>query len=181
MAAGTIARKADHWFVLLDVNGDGQVQRSDMRALGERILNHFGQSPDSPQGRKLLQAYDESWDYMVNAMDTDGDNAISREEFRNYMSKNANRANADEALRPLTDAEFAVTDTDSDGYLSPDEYAEFLRAWGLSDQDARLGASSIDTDRDGRISREEYFRACRDFFAGGENLSEPAGQVFGRV
>ncbi|GAA2720185.1 EF-hand domain-containing protein [Actinocorallia aurantiaca] len=181
MVSATVSKKADRWFEATDINGDGQIQRSDLRALGERILTHFGHNVDSAKGRKLLQAYDRSWEYIASAMDMDRDEAISKEEFRVYMDEKADRKNADKALRPVTDAEFAAADVDDDGYLSRDEYAELLRAFNVKDQDAHVGAEAIDTDRDGRISPEEYFRACRDLFAGGENLGERSGQVFGRL
>jgi Ca2+-binding EF-hand superfamily protein len=181
MVAGVLVQKADHWFKIVDVNGDGRIQRRDLQALGERILNHFGYSKDSAKGKKLLQAYNQAWEYMANAMDMDKNQEISQDEFRSYMAKHANRDGADRRLRPITDAEFAAADVNDDGYLSQAEYAELLRAWGLSGDEAEQGAANIDTNRDGKISPEEYFRACRDFFTGGNNLNDRAGQVFGRV
>ncbi len=115
---------------------------------------------------------------MYELTDTDKDNRISRAEFQGYMDRNAKPSTADGLLRPITDAEFDVADTDGDGYLSPDEYAELLRAFGLSTRDARTGARSIDTDNDGRISREEYFVACRDLYSK-EAADDRSSQVFG--
>lgn len=181
MVAAATAKKADHWFNMADRDGDGQITRDDLLNLAHGILNHFGHSAEDPKGRALVRAYEQAWVYMANAMDTDRNQAISKEEFRSYMDQHANRDNADEALRPITDAEFAAADVDDDGYLSREEYADLLRALNLSDSDSRMGASKVDTNRDGRISPEEYFRACRDFFAAGENLDKKTGQVFGRV
>ncbi|MDP9867535.1 MULTISPECIES: EF-hand domain-containing protein [Streptosporangium] len=181
MAVGTAARKSDHWFKLVDVNGDGTIQRNDLQALGERMLKHFRHDKTSPEGRRLTEAYERCWTIMAEAMDTDKNQAVSQEEFRSYMAGNAKKENADDLLRPITDAEFAVADLDNDGHLSPSEYAELLRAMGLSDVDAQQGAASIDTNRDGRISSEEYFRACRDFFAGSDDLNKRTSQVFGGV
>lgn len=181
MVSATVSKKADRWFEATDVNGDGRIQRSDLRALGERILSHFGHDVNSPKGRRLLQEYDRSWEYIVSTMDKNQDQAISKEEFRAYMDENARRENASEMLRPVTDAEFAAADADDDGLLSREEYAQLLRAFNVRGQDARVGADAIDTDGNGMISPEEYFRACRDLFAGGENLDENSGQVFGRL
>ncbi|GAA2870868.1 EF-hand domain-containing protein [Streptosporangium fragile] len=180
MATGTIARKSDHWFKLVDVNGDGRIQKSDLQALGERTLSHFGYDKTSAKGRRLVEAYERAWVVMVEAIDTDKDQEISKEEFRAYMEGNADKQNADALLRPITDAEFAAADVDDDGLLSPSEFAELLRAWGLSGTDAEQGAANIDTNRDGLISSEEYFKACRDFFVV-DNLDSRVGKVFGQV
>lgn len=179
MATDTVARKSDHWFKLVDVNGDDRIQRSDLQALGERLLGHFGYEKGSTKGRRLVEAYDRAWAVMADAMDTDKNQEISQEEFRSYMEGNAKQEKADKLLRPITDAEFAAADVDDDGVLSSSEYGELLRALGLPSADAERGAASIDTNRDGKISSEEYFKACRDFFNG--DLDSRTGQVFGQV
>ncbi|MET9342341.1 EF-hand domain-containing protein [Nonomuraea sp. NPDC003804] len=181
MAVGAVARKSDHWFNLVDVNGDNRIERSDLQALGERMLKRFNLDKTSVKGRRIAEAYDRCWTIMVEAMDTDRNHSISREEFRSYMESNAKRENADELLRPITDAEFEVADVDDDGYLSRSEYGALLAAMGLSENDAQVGSQSIDTDGDGRISPEEYFRACRDFFVGSENLGARTSKTFGAV
>ncbi|WP_030903781.1 EF-hand domain-containing protein [Streptosporangium amethystogenes] len=179
MAIDAIARKSDHWFKLVDVNGDGRIQHSDLQALADRTLKHFGYEKGSAKGRRLTEAYDRAWVAMAEAMDADRNEEISKEEFRSYMENNAKKENAEKLLRPVTDAEFAAADIDDDGFLSPSEYAKLLQSWGLSSSEAEKGAGNIDTNRDGQISSEEYFRACRDFFVG--ELTSRTGQVFGQV
>ncbi|KOG58512.1 hypothetical protein ADK76_17110 [Streptomyces griseoflavus] len=178
MVAGVIAQKSDQWFNLADVNGNGYIEEDDLRQLAERTLTHFGYSKESPKWARLHEAYAKAWQIMYELTDTDKDNRISRTEFQGYMDRNAKPSTADGLLRPITDAEFDVADTDNDGYLSPDEYAELLRAFGLSTRDARTGARSIDTDSDGRISHEEYFVACRDLYSR-EAADDRSSQVFG--
>ncbi|MFH8748041.1 EF-hand domain-containing protein [Streptomyces rimosus] len=178
MVAGVIAQKSDQWFNLADVNGNGYIEEDDLRQLAERTLTHFGYSKESPKWARLHEAYVKAWQIMYELTDTDKDNRISRTEFQGYMDRNAKPSTADGLLRPITDAEFDVADTDNDGYLSQDEYAELLRAFGLSTRDARTGARSIDTDSDGRISHEEYFVACRDLYSR-EAADDRSSQVFG--
>ncbi|WP_030674224.1 EF-hand domain-containing protein [Streptomyces rimosus] len=178
MVAGVIAQKSDQWFNLADVDGNGYIEEVDLQRLAERTLTHFGYSKESPKWARLHEAYAKAWQIMYELTDTDKDNRISRTEFQGYMDRNAKPSTADGLLRPITDAEFDVADTDSDGYLSQDEYAELLRAFGLSTRDARTGARSIDTDNDGRISHEEYFVACRDLYSR-EAADDRSSQVFG--
>ncbi|MET9294880.1 EF-hand domain-containing protein [Streptomyces sp. NPDC003077] len=180
MVAGIIAQKSDQWFDLADINNNGYIEASDLQQLAERVLTHFGHSKDSREWERLHSAYAKSWEIVNELTDTDKDGRVSREEWRTYMARNAKPATADGLLRPITDAEFAVADTNHDGYLSPDEYAELLRAFGLSTRDARVGAKSIDTDNDGRISPEEYFVACRDLFSGAP-ADAPSSRVFGAL
>lgn len=178
MVAGVIAQKSDQWFNLADVDGNGYIEEVDLQRLAERTLTHFGYTKESPKWARVHEAYAKAWQIMYELTDTDKDNRISRSEFQAYMDRHAKPSTADGLLRPITDAEFQVADTNDDGYLSPDEYAELLRAFGLSIRDARVGARSIDTDNDGRISSEEYFVACRDLYSR-EVADDRSSQVFG--
>ncbi|MVO87283.1 hypothetical protein GPA10_21585 [Streptomyces sp. p1417] len=178
MAAG-IAQKADQWFSLADVNGNGYIESADLQQLAERVLTYLGYTKESPKWRRLHEAYAKAWEIMYELIDTDKDNKISRSEFQSSMERHAKPSTADGLLRPITDAEFAAADTNDDGYLSPDEFAELLRAFGLSTRDARIGAQAIDTDSDGRISPEEYFVASRDLYSDA-SVDAASSRVFGQ-
>ncbi|GAA3975019.1 calcium binding protein CalD [Actinomadura viridis] len=178
MVDAIIERRAEHWFGLVDVDGDGAIEHADLQALARRIAERLGNDMSSAQGRQIKRAYERAWETIAEALDADHDQRISRAEFVSFIEGHAAGEAADTLLRPIAEAEFAAADTDGDGLLSRADYIKLLKASGLSAEDAEHGAANVDLDGDGRIDVEEYVRMCRDYFAAG-GARPGAGEVFG--
>ncbi|QNN46121.1 EF-hand domain-containing protein [Thermomonas brevis] len=146
-------------FDALDTDKDGRISRTEFDASGERVFT---------EGSKTLTALDDGSDTSLRARgggmlglpdshtaegflalyDTNKDGLVSHEEF---------------AAR--RDEQFARTDADKDGALSPDEYlAEFTARLDARiaergkapDTQTRVRFRSLDKDNDGKMTFAEY-------------------------
>ena len=73
---------------------------------------------------------------------------------------------------------FTMADKDSSGSLSPREFAQCVRAYGVKEATAAAAFWLIDRDKSGRISREEFQTFMRDVFQS-RALNDAAALVFG--
>ena len=67
-------------------------------------------------------------------------------------------------VEAITDHLFTVFDTDEDGEIGPDEFADFYGVYGLGANLARTIFVELDTNGDGIISREELLEIGRQFY-----------------
>jgi Ca2+-binding EF-hand superfamily protein len=136
-------------FVHLDRNKDGKVTREDADPAAKQQTNQRRRSiigmPTSHNLAGMLEIYD-----------VDGDDVLTREQYDTQRAK-----------------VFAATDTNKDGKLDHDEYAEEFHvrlAQRIEDRrqaqlkQGRVRFKAIDADENGAISRDEYFAMSSRMF-----------------
>jgi hypothetical protein len=109
------------WFFthVLDQTGDGTLSWPDLAALAREISSRL--DLDADREAAVYSAFHAWWQELAAALDTDGDEVISLEEYA------AGAASLPApALVRLADVLFEVTDTDHDGTISPAEYRRLL-------------------------------------------------------
>ena len=120
------------------------------------------------------------WNQMMTSLDRDGDRRISADEFWKFagqIMKNP-MGPQEQSILAISDVIFTMADKDSSGSLSPREFAQCVRAYGVKEATAAAAFWLIDRDKSGRISREEFQTFMRDVFQS-RALNDAAALVFG--
>lgn len=178
MATPIQQSKYDRIFEMHDANGDGVIEKADFDSLADRLLDAFGRSASSKQGRELHKGYDRLWQTVARQARVSADGSIGRDEYREALEQMAQTGELFSGIsRQVLTAEFDVADADGDGYLSAEEFVQLLSVFGDSRQEAQAAMRSLDQDGDGRLSRDEYCEAWRDYMVGGD---APGSALFGQ-
>ena len=157
-------RKLGRLFDAMDVNGDGQVGRTDFVHRVNALARMRGWLATSASYERNLRTALSEWQNIRETADVDDDARVSREEFLHYADvflgdREAIRAYARGDVQLMFDA----MDTDGDGRITIDEYRTYLETCGLN----RAGAASFfahaDLDEDGRVSRAEMTHAVEEY------------------
>jgi Ca2+-binding EF-hand superfamily protein len=167
------ARKISHFFRILDVNGDGLLDKDDLLASPRALAAREGFSLNSAETRRAVDAFHGFYTPLLRDADTNHDGVISPDEFvahwREVMAQ-ARRADPAEMLavdfyHGCANNLFDLLDKDDNGYIEYDEYDHYLDSFnGDIDLDRRAAFDGFDKDGSGRISRAEFNRALQEFF-----------------
>ncbi|MEU3398787.1 EF-hand domain-containing protein [Streptomyces filamentosus] len=162
--------RAQKRFDLWDVNGDGQIDRSDWNAEAERILQAFGEAPTAPAGRQLLDAYLGMWAFFADKAGIDEKTgALTPEQFNRIAEEHIlgdGGAGFSRVVAPTIQAIVELVDVDGDGEVNPAEFKSWLDAIGVRGVQPAEAFRQIDTDGDGRLSVAELVQAVRAFHLG---------------
>ena len=175
MSSGTVAadmldRKIDVCFGHCDQNGDGVLESADALALAARIIAYLDEPFGSAKAQALLVAFETSWSHLSQAMDTNSDGVVTKDEFRAGML-NAFASNSDsydKGLKPLAEALLAICDKNGDGTVSLEEFAKFQKAFGTTPENSKLAFEKIDQDGDGTLTVDELLVAWKEYYTSGD-------------
>ena len=157
--------KLNRAFAHLDVDGDGQIEREDVLALGARLLIGFGEAPTSAKGKDLLASLDGLWDALLDELDLGRDGRLTTDDFRDGMAGAfVHGGRYDPVLGPVVDAVVRLCDRDDDGEVGVDDLRTLHEAFGLDEGDAAVALARLDLDGSGRVTTAELSEAARDFY-----------------
>lgn len=174
-------RKLARMFDVLDVNGDGLVDRADFVRRVGALARLRGWDLDGPEYRRSLQFALEEWQNLRESADVDDDARISRDEFLGYTEifldeREAVRAWARGDAQVLFDA----MDVDGDGKITVDEYRAYLVACGVDASAADAFFAHADLNEDGRVTRAEMAHAVEEFLVS-DDPAAGGNFLFGRL
>jgi Ca2+-binding EF-hand superfamily protein len=155
-------------FKLWDVDQDGRIERSDFEAEAARIVQVFGEDPDSPQARAVANAYVDMYDYLASKAGV-GDSGMDLTQFVAVAKSEvieSGDSGFSRVLRPTIQAVVNLCDTDGDGAVDPPEYAKWIEAIGASDADPAESFRLIDVNNNGSLSIEELVSAVKKYHFG---------------
>jgi Ca2+-binding EF-hand superfamily protein len=155
----------DKW----DRNGNGRIERSDLEAEARRILEAFGESPSTPQGRALVESFTSTFEYLAERAGVGRDGALDRRQFTEVIEAEVFKggdAGFGRVVRPMIQGILNVCDTDGDGEVSPDEFAKWLQAAGVSRAKAEESFRLIDTNGNGSLTVDELVAAVKAYHFG---------------
>lgn len=172
--------KAYNLYLALDVDNNGWLEQSDVKALAKRLVASPEQASAKASVARLEDSLHTYWLEITKTLDRNEDGRISREEFLAFCGSLSDDLSgpAGDAVRALASAIFAAYDHNQSSTLSEREFLYFTRAHGLADGVASAGFRLIDRDHNGHISQEEWQRFMCDLFVS-RKLNDASAVVFG--
>ena len=162
-------QKLTRYFRVYDVDDDGRIGPADFRRVVENVRILHGLADGSPAHEELLDGDLKRWESLRAHADADRDGGVDLDEWLGYWEgvvEDDDRYR--EEVAPVTIRMLEIFDTDEDGVLGPDEFADYFGVYGLSVDMARRVFDELDANDDGAISREELVEMSEVFHRGDE-------------
>lgn len=170
----------DRVFTILDADGDGRISKGDFTAMSRGVGPEFGFDEGSPQARRLVEGYEEIWDYICGA-DLDVDGEVGAAEFREAHT--SGRVTTEVLLEKWEAASrrcFELADGDGDGYIDLEGLVAIYRGGGITDRKvAETAFGAMDVDADGRLDWDELSAHVRGLFTATDESAKGAHMVSG--
>ncbi len=170
----------DRIFTVIDLDGNGEISLDDFGAMARGVGREFELEAGSPEVQRLLEAYQDVWDYIRGA-DVDVDDVVTKAEFR--QAHETGRLSTSELLEKwqvVSRCAFDLADQDGDGYLDEDEFAGIYRGAGVTDpQVAAIAFGAMDVDSDGHLDRDEFLANVRGLFTATDESTKGARMLSG--
>jgi Ca2+-binding EF-hand superfamily protein len=156
--------KQVHYFNVLDVDGDGLVEKQDFLNVADRLADLRGYEEGSSRHSNVRRELLRMW---TNAR------ALSGAEEKAHITLDDWLAHEEEVLdssvlihsyvQGIARVLFDILDADSDGVISEDEYHTFFRAFRGDADDAGRAFRKLDADGNGQLTRQEFLEAVTEF------------------
>lgn len=139
LSASDSARLAQEILANVDVNGDGQVQRSEFMPLAIKILQTMLEEAEAAQGADN---------------DIDAENGELIQEAQSILVHGMSEEELTDVLFKI----FKDADKDDSGALDPEEFINCLRSTdiGFTEEEINLMKDSVDVDGNGLIDFQEF-------------------------
>jgi hypothetical protein len=173
-------RKLSRFFDVVDTDRDGVFTGADTEVVGQRLCALRGLEPGTPPHRTFMVGFTYYWEDVRRAIDADADGRVTRQEWLDYHERMlADRPRFLATAANSANLMFGLVDRDGDGRISTEEYAEWMRAWGMTDaaRSAEVFAN-LDPDAAGSFSHEEVMALTEDFFYS-DDPARPGNWVMG--
>lgn len=158
-------QKISYYFHLMDRNGDGFLEKSDLEAQAESFCRVFEIASGTPEHRQVYSRQLQPWDQLLAHADTDKDGKISLDEYLAVTAAVlADTAVFQRFVSEASHATLSMSDRDGDGKLSFEEVARQLAVHGISKAEAKEAFGHTDRDGDGFITLAELEENTREFF-----------------
>ncbi|MGH9387651.1 MAG: EF-hand domain-containing protein [Vicinamibacterales bacterium] len=155
MLSPFVRRKVALAFYRFDLTRNGLVSQDDLRTLGRRVAQQLNLPEYTIKHDKIVDAFLSLWASYGKAADANGDNAITLDEYLDAHEKFAQLPNSQDIGLQTNAVTFDAIDVDGDGKIGEREYVLFLKAQGVSANDAHEAFHHLDRDGDDVITREE--------------------------
>ena len=175
MSADVRERKLEKNFSLLDLDRDGYVDKSDLVGIVGKFCEAIGEDPHSSE----VGAYREALDGLWQALDTDGNGRLTRDEYVSSMSAIADQpGRLEELIVPVHRAFYNVLDEDNDGQVSKEEFVKMYQNSGMTPAEINEAFERLDTNGSGSLSVDELTNATLQFYRSSDG-DEPGNFING--
>ncbi len=166
-------QKLDRAFDLIDAHSNGEIARDDLLNLGSRLVLSFGQTPNSPKGKEVLDGWDALWSEVSK-----GEEALSPAEFRTAMvAAYIEGDRFDDTFLPLAQSVARLADADGDGKVNAADFRTLQTAFGTSDQDSERAFQTLARTRES-LTCDELVQAVREYYTSPDPAA-PGNTLFG--
>jgi len=159
-------RKLVRFFNVVDTNGDGVFEARDTELVAQRVAALRGLSPGEEGYEGFYRGFSYYWEDLRRSCAPSEQGRVTLDEWLAYHTEML----ADEArFRATAEASaslmFALVDSDGDGVLSLEEYGQWMRAWGMTDEHTSTEVlARIDPSGAGQLTREDVVSLTHTFF-----------------
>ena len=152
-------------FHLLDVDGNGVIERADHAQIVVRLGRLRGWEADSPEHGELGRKMMAMWERLAEMAPADDQGRVSLGVWIDWHER---RLSADFASMEVvfsgSDLALDLIDIDQDGMLSRGEYRLFYDVYGIDAEQVDEIFARLDINADGFITEDEINRLIRDFY-----------------
>lgn len=173
-----VTRRLRRLFAVLDADGDGYVSWSDHRHVVEAYAAAYGLATDDPRIQALERAYWAQWLGLLS-QSVPGRERLDEDGFVAAHRSVGYESDRPEILENLAAAIFRIMDTRGNKRVGGEEFAAYLKVWGISGEQDPETFERLDLDRDAFISQREIARSLRAFHLHNDNLNTPGGVFLG--
>lgn len=172
-------RKLIKLFSMYDTNNTGFVSRSDFDLLFKKMSSLRNWSVRSPKCMVLQDKLTRMWKGLSKQADLTHDKEVSLEEWLVYKESvlQNEQAYANE-VQSLMELLFDVFDKNEDGYISQDEWGNFLSVYNVSPVYAAEVFPSLNKAEAGRLTKAELTTLVSAFYYS-DDPANPANSIFG--
>ena len=172
-------RKLTRYFRVYDIDDDGCIGPNDFERVVENVRILHGLSADSHRHQSLRRSFLKRWESLRTSADGDRDGSVNLSEWLDYWEGvlNADERYQSEVVSVVARL-FEFFDTDEDGFIGPQEFADLYSVYGLSSALARSIFTDLDANGDGVISRQELMDIGHHFYRG-DDPDAPGNRLFG--
>jgi len=173
------AKKAEHYFSLIDEDGNGLVEASDFALRAQRLART--QEVTAEGAREALRQQVVSWwNHICTIADIDGDARVTLAEWKAYwrsVSQGVERGDGTlDSLHRAARGTLRALDRTGSGRVTLDEYADWLDAWGTDGADASF--QELDRGNKGFLTEEEVVVAVQEFYLS-DDPDAPGNVLYG--
>ena len=173
-------RKATYYFHLIDEDGNGLIEVNDFALQAQRLAEVQGRTTDEEREylREQVLAW---WQHICTIADFDGDARVSLPEWKAYwrsVQRGVDRGEM-EMLRTLERAArgtLRAIDREGTGWVTKDEYADWLAAWGAGGSDEAF--PQLDRGGKGFLTEADLVVAVEEFYLS-DDPAAPGNALYG--
>ncbi|MGW6055506.1 EF-hand domain-containing protein [Streptomyces sp. NPDC055189] len=177
MTSAALRTKYLHRFRVQDTDGDGILDRQDVTARAEMLLQALSEPPHSPRGRAVISGAQAYWQGVAQLAGIPGDGQLTEEAFADALLRAVELGTIGELVRPSVQAHVALVDSNEDGTVSMQEFLHSQQALGMGQAQAQEAFEAIDRDGDGRLTVDEWQEAVIEAYSTSESV--PGDLVMG--
>ncbi len=152
-----------------DVDGDGQLEKSDFTGKTDILASVQGFESGSKEYQALCDGFTRFWEGLQTA-DTTGDGVIGYEEWWAWWDKILSENKYDELLKPIGAMVFSMCSPGEDGYLSKANFLRYYAKQSGSDTDGEEVYSHLTSGGTALINQEKMDELLYDYI----NSNDPA-------
>jgi Ca2+-binding EF-hand superfamily protein len=173
-------KKLTRLFIVLDVDRDYTLERSDYDDVVANLAKIRGWTRGSPDYAVLEDLYIRTWEELQRLADKSGDGKVGLREFLDFHDLVMSTPELQEQITSATvDLLFRAFDRDQNGYVSVDDFRMFFAAYRIRDRAVADEAfRRIDVGGRGRVSRSEAAERVQEFYCS-DSFDAPGNWLFG--
>lgn len=174
-------KKQTHYFNLVDIDGNGFIEKEDWEKIGDNLAAMRSIEKGSHTYNALQEGLGTIWSNLSEHADADDDGKISLGEWLSFEDEkviNCDDDWYDSYVNNIVRGLFAVLDEDENGVISQNEYINLMVSFHVSPSDAKEAFEKLDNDGNGTIDEAELIQAVREFHRS-DDKGTPGNYLFG--
>ncbi|MEL7316223.1 MAG: EF-hand domain-containing protein [Cyanobacteria bacterium J06559_3] len=173
------SRKLLKLFCMYDGDRNGFLVQQDFEQVVERLAKAKNLGARSPKVLALKERFRRVWQSLLAKADASGDQKVCLNEWMAYyVDVLGDEEKYAQEVHDLMKLIFDVFDTNGDGKLSQEEWAELFQVYNIHPAYAPSAFEQLDENQDGVLSQTEILVLVDDFFCG-DTADSVANSMFG--
>ena len=175
MASELQKKKWANMFKMFDVNGDGQIEQSDLDQFHTNLYQMREIGPGDDQFEMLNGRFAQ---FGQALQQVSGGKPIEMDGWVAFLSNVAANPDMYKMIRPISESIFGLWDLNGDGHVSLQEYRKLCTVMRLGEAYADQVFAKLDLNQDAQITLDELMKLSDEFFVG-DDPDAPGNLFFG--